>query len=167
MKAAVFIIRYPAVSVSGGGCNNRRLRVRMEFTSSSTLPQLALSMPARPIQTRSHPGLIEVSRERTASRMRRLARLRSTAPPTFFPAMNPHRTMFPLLGAAFNTTNPAAQVRPSRLTRSNSQLFFSVSNDPARMLAYAFRLVADRQSPSAFCAACRHDTAATLRAHSR
>jgi hypothetical protein len=124
-------------------------------------------------------------RSLTASRINLLALLRSTDFPTFFPATNPKRLVPISLRAAFSTTNPVAQVRPLRLTRSNWSSLFRVSIYEFRILDFGFWvyvsnpkskiqnpksanslwLVADRQPPAALGAACRDDFATTFGPH--
>jgi hypothetical protein len=171
----------PPVTTSPDSAN--LLRRRRSSTALLTASSLTLTIPARAIHTRSHPDLIVESLCRTASFMRRLARLRSTAPPTFLPATNPQRTLPSLLGAAFSTTNPDAQVRPTRRTRSNCPLLRKVSthiitNYQLRILALpcnssfvisnlanALWLVADSEPPPPLGPACVYNATPTLGTH--
>lgn len=68
----------------------------------------------------SHPGGTAAIRGRSASRSRRLARLRCTAFPTDRPAAIPKREVSSPLSRAINTTSGWANDLPERLTRLKS-----------------------------------------------
>jgi len=63
------------------------------------------SSAGRAIRIRSQPGINWGNNERIASRKRRLALFRCTAPPTDRPAVTPTRTLGASLACTTNTTN--------------------------------------------------------------
>ncbi len=79
-------------------------------------------MAERAIKTISQPAAIELRRRRTASRIRRLTRLRATAFPMRLLTAKPKRLCFKSLGRAHKTINPPAQDLPFRRTRWKSVL---------------------------------------------
>jgi hypothetical protein len=74
----------------------------------------------RAIRIRSQPGINWGNNGRIASRRRRLALFRCTAPPTDRPAVTPTRTLGASLACTTNTTNGWAYDLPVRRTRLKS-----------------------------------------------
>jgi len=72
------------------------------------------------IKIKSQPGSKSGSNGRIASRKRRLALFRCTAPPTDLPAVTPTRTLGASLACTTNTTNGWAYDLPVRRTRLKS-----------------------------------------------
>jgi hypothetical protein len=79
-------------------------------------------MGERAIKTISHPSAIKTRRRRTASRMRRLTRLRTTALPMRLLAAKPKRLYSKSLGRAHKTIKRLAHDLPFCRTRWKSAL---------------------------------------------
>ncbi len=91
-------------------------------TAWSTCLKFTSRMGLRAMNIRSQPSLMSPWRSLVASRMRRLARLRTTALPTQWLAEKPKRLCSKSLGKAHRTNKGWAQERPSRRTCWNCLL---------------------------------------------
>jgi hypothetical protein len=93
---------------------------RSDSSAAATSCILARRIAARAMRSKSHPGVTRGECTRRASRIRRLARLRATAPPTCLLAVTPTRNTPNVLRRATSTSNLCPHVWPSCRRRSKS-----------------------------------------------
>jgi hypothetical protein len=104
-------------TVSSLAAFSKPARLNNRLTAWSTFLKFASRMGLRAMNIRSQPSLMSPWRSLVASRMRRLARLRTTALPTQRLTEKPKRLCSKSLGKAHRTSKGWVQERPSRRTR--------------------------------------------------
>jgi hypothetical protein len=136
--------------------------VQARFTSSKS----ASKRWGRAMNTKSHPPATLAICQRTASRNRRLARFRCTAPPTRSPVVKPKRGWSRSFGSAHNTTRRCAQERPCWRTarnRSRSRSRYRRSTSMGRASMPHQR--ADSENPASPQPTCLQNPAPPCRSH--